>query len=202
MHIYSRRFVAVSACLLMGFTPVLAAAQPAPLAAAVQPAQSAPAAQPAPAVAVQSIKVPEGTEFRMRLEDAISSESAQEGDRFTISLDEDVPLSDGTVLRSGYRGVGEVVAASKNGAFGKKGKLNLRLEYVKVGDQRIRLRGQKASTGDGRVGAQIVGVVFIGVFAGFIKGKNTTIPKGTKVNAFSDQDVVLQGPLPPPPTDA
>lgn len=142
MHIYSRRFVAASTCLLMGFTPVVAAAEPVSSATALQPTQAASGGQQAPTAAVQSVKVPEGTEFRMRLEDAISSESAQEGDRFTISLDEDVVLSDGTVLRSGYRGVGEVVAASKNGAFGKKGKLNLRLEYVKIGDQRIRLRGQ------------------------------------------------------------
>ena len=155
----------------------------------------------AAAPALGATKVPEGTEFPIRIEDALSSATAQEGDRFTITLNDDVPLPDGTLLRAGYRGVGEVVNAQKNGMLGKTGKLSVRLEYLKVGDQRIRLRGQKAAAGDHRTGSQIVGVVFIGVFAGFIKGKNTQIPKGAQITAFSDQDVMLDTPVPPPPPE-
>lgn len=82
--------------------------------------------------AISQIKVAEGTEFPIRLEEAISSSSATEGDRFTISLDDDVKLTDGTVLRAGYRGVGEVVEARDNGLLGKNGKLNVRLLYLRV----------------------------------------------------------------------
>ena len=69
------------------------------------------------------ILIPEGTELGMRLEDALSSQTAKEGDRFTVSLDDNVKLPDGTILRAGYRGVGEVVEARDNGMLGKNGKL-------------------------------------------------------------------------------
>lgn len=154
----------------------------------------------APVLAAET-KVPEGTEFPMRLEETLSSKHAQEGDRFTVSLTEDVKLSDGTILRAGYRGVGEVIEARDNGMLGKTGKLNVRLSYLKVGDERIRLRAAKAAKGDNRTTTQVVTFVFVGVFAGFIKGKNVSIPKGSQIIAYADEDKVLQTPLPPPPND-
>ena len=145
------------------------------------------------------VKVPEGTEFPMRLEDKLSSKTTQEGERFTVTLTEDVRLPDGTVLKAGYRGVGEVVNAQKNGMLGKTGKLDVRLSYLKIGDQRVRLRAGKSAQGDHNTGAQVVTVVLVGVFAGFIKGKNTEIPKGTMFNAYADGDVILVTPVPAPP---
>lgn len=168
-----RTTLALCAALTMGATPVLA-----------------------------EIKVPEGTEFPLRLEDRLSSKTTQEGERFTVTLTDDVRLPSGAVLKAGYRGVGEVVDARKNGMLGKTGKLNVRLNYLKVGDQRIRLRGSKAAQGDHNTGAQVVTVVLVGVFAGFIKGKNTEISKGTMFSAYADDMVMLAEPLePPPPLD-
>jgi hypothetical protein len=129
------------------------------------------------------------------MEDSLSSKTANEGDRFTVSLTEDVKLPDGTVLKAGYRGVGEVAVAEKNGMMGKSGKLSLRLNYLKVGDDRIKLRATKASEGKGNTGNQVVGVIFLGVFAAFIKGHSVEIPAGTKFSAFADQDQVLATPL-------
>jgi hypothetical protein len=147
------------------------------------------------------VKVPEGTEFSIRLEDALSSSSATEGDRFTISLNEDVKLPDGTVLRAGYRGIGEVVEARDNGMLGKSGKLNVKLVYLKVGDERIKLRANKGAKGDVRVGATVATVVLFWPAAPFIKGKDVRLKKGALMTAFSEQDTVLASPLPPPPAD-
>lgn len=151
--------------------------------------------------ALAQIVVPEGTEFSMRLEEALSSSTATEGDRFTISLDEDVELPDGTVLRAGYRGVGEVVEARDYGMLGKSGKLNVRLVYLKVGDERIRLRANKGAKGDVRVGATVATVILFWPAAPFIKGKDVSIKKGTRLTAYADQDVELPSPLPTPPED-
>jgi hypothetical protein len=157
----------------------------------------------APGLAMANpVQVPEGTEFPLRLEDTISSKTAHEGDRFTVSLTDDVKLPDGTMLRAGYRGVGEVVHAEKSGMMGKTGKLDLRLNYLKVGDQRVRLRGAKNAQGAHNTGAQVVTVVLVGVFAGFIKGHNTDIPRGATFNAFADQDTALEGPISAPPPEA
>lgn len=154
----------------------------------------------AAAPALAEIKVPEGTEFRIRLEDNLSSKTAHEGDRFTVSLEEDVKLPDGTVLRAGYRGVGEIIEARSNGMLGKTGKLNIRLTYLKVGDQRIRLRANRGAQGDHNTGAQVVTAVIFWPIAPFIKGKSTTIPKGTMLTAYSDTDMVLES-VPPPPAE-
>ncbi|HJV43437.1 hypothetical protein [Caulobacter sp.] len=143
--------------------------------------------------------VPEGTELAMRVEDALSSNTAHEGDRFTISLDEDVKLPDGTILRAGYRGIGEVVEARDNGMLGKNGKLNVRLVYLKVGDDRIRLRANRGSKGETRVGATVATVILFWPAAPFIKGKDVGIKKGTVMTAYVDQDAKLPSPLPPPP---
>lgn len=152
--------------------------------------------------AFAQVKVPEGTEFAVRLEDAISSSHAQMGDRFTVSLEDDVKLPDGTILRAGYRGVGEVVEAKDNGMLGKNGKLNIRLLYIKVGEERIRLRANRGAQGDGRVGAQVATVLLFWPAAPFIKGKDVTINKGTMLTAYSDQDVTLAEPIAPPPASA
>jgi hypothetical protein len=143
--------------------------------------------------------IPEGTELAMRLEDAISSQTAHEGDRFTVSLDEDVKLTDGVILRAGYRGVGEVVEARDNGMLGKNGKLNVRLLYMKVGDDRVRLRANRGSKGETRVGATVATVILFWPAAPFIRGKDVSIKKGTVMTAYVDQDVKLPSPLPPPP---
>lgn len=149
--------------------------------------------------AFAEIVIPEGTELSMRVEDAISSSTAHEGDRFTISLDEDVKLPDGTILRAGYRGVGEVVEARDNGMLGKNGKLNIRLVYMKVGDDRVRLRANRGAKGETRVGATVVTTLLFWPAAPFIKGKDVGIKKGTVMTAYVDQDVKVASPLPPPP---
>jgi hypothetical protein len=151
--------------------------------------------------ATAGTKVPEGTEFSIRVEDALSSSSSTEGDRFTISLEEDVKLPDGTILRAGYRGIGEVVEARDNGMLGKSGKLNIRLVYLKVGDERIKLRSNKGAKGDVRVGATVATVILFWPAAPFIKGKDVSIKKGARMTAYSDGDVELPTLLPPPPPE-
>ncbi len=147
----------------------------------------------------QTIKVPEGTEMAIRVEDSLSSSTSHEGDRFSISLDDDVKLSDGTVLRAGYRGVGEVIEARDNGMLGKNGKLNVRLVYLKVGDDRVRLRATKGAKGETRVGATVATVILFWPAAPFIKGKDVSIKKGAIMTAYVDQDISLPSPLPLPP---
>ncbi len=151
--------------------------------------------------ALAAVTMPEGTELPIRLEDTISSKTATEGDRFTISLTEDVRLADGTILRAGYRGVGEVIEARQNGMLGKTGKLNVRLNYLRVGDERIKLRASRGVQGGHNTGAQVGTLLLLWPVMPFIKGKSTQITKGTILTAFSDQDVTLATPLAPPPPD-
>ncbi len=95
-----------------------------------------------------------------------------------------------------------MIEARDNGALGKNGKLNIRLVYLKVGDDRIRLRANRGAQGDGRVGATVATVILFWPAAPFIKGKDVTINKGTIMMAYSDQDITLATPVPAPPADA
>lgn len=152
--------------------------------------------------AAETVKVPEGTEFRVRLEDELSSKTATEGDRFTVSLVDDVSLPGGVVLHAGYRGVGEVVNAEKSGRVGKKGQLNIRVNYLRVGEERIRLRGSKGSEGSGNTGNMVAAIAFGGAFGLLVKGKSANLAKGTQFTAFSDSDTELTTPVPAPPAGA
>ena len=144
-------------------------------------------------------KVPEGTEFPVRMDDKLSSKTSGEGDRFSITLSEDVKLPDGTVLREGYKGVGEITKLEKNGMLGKSGTINVRLNYLKVGDARIRLRASKGNEGKGNAGNMIAAIAFGGVFGLLVKGHSAEIPKGAMVTAYADEDAALDTPVASPP---
>jgi hypothetical protein len=147
------------------------------------------------------VTAPEGTAFPLRLEDTLSSRTAEAGDRFTFTLANDVRLPDGTVLPAGYRGVGEITDVRRNGLLGRTGKLRIRLDYLKVGDEEIPLRAVRGAKGDHRTGAQVVSVLLLWPVAPFIKGKDTAFRQGTMITAYADTDVRSATPIAAPPSD-
>jgi hypothetical protein len=195
----SRRIAGLIAATLAA-APHMAGAQvalpPASPAAAVA-APIPPAAQPTPAPT--KIKLREGEELVIRFEDPLSSGSNTAGDQFSISLDEDMKLADGTVIRAGYRGRGEVTDAKKKGFMGQAGELNVRLNYLRLGDARVRLRASKGGEGKGAMGATIALTVLFGPLGLLKRGHDIEIKPGQTLTAFVDQDAELELPLPPPP---
>jgi hypothetical protein len=149
----------------------------------------------------QTVKVPEGTDIPIRFDEKLSSKTNTEGDRFTITLVDEVKLPDGTVIPAGYRGVGEVTDAEKNGMLGKAGTLNVRFDYLKIGDVRLRLRGSKGSEGKGSVASVVALTVLFGPIGLIAKGHNVEVKKGQQMTVYVDQDTDLALPLAPPPKD-
>jgi hypothetical protein len=196
--------------------PVLACA--ALLAATAAQAQTAPAPQAAPAAPVvmtapapavvaapagaRLVHIPEGTEVSVRFDQTVSSATASEGDRFPITLNDDVKLADGTVIPEGYKGVGEVTVAEKRGMMGKAGQLNVRFDYIRIGDTKVRLRGSKGQEGQGAVGATVVLTVLFGPLGLIKHGKDVVIQPGQTITAYVDSDTELATPLAPPPPAA
>lgn len=149
-----------------------------------------------------TVKVPEGTELRIRFNDALSSGKNSEGDNFSISLDEPVTLPDGTVLKSGYRGKGEVTQAKKKGFMGQPGEMNVRLNYIKVGDTRIHLRAQKGGEGQASMGATIALTVLFGPLGLLKHGHDIEIHQGQVITAYVDEDTSVEIPVAAPPASA
>src|ERR1700675_1331408 len=95
-----------------------------------------PAATAAPA---EKLVLREGSDVHLKFAQGLSSKTAAEGDPVNLVLDEDLKIGDLIVAKAGSKAVGTVSHAKKAGMIGKAGELNMRLEYVIVGDSRLHL---------------------------------------------------------------
>lgn len=158
--------------------------------------------QAAPATPAESAKVTlkEGAEVNLKLAQALSSKTAAVGDSVEMVLDQDLIVNTFLVAKKGSRAVATVSNAKKAGMAGKGGELNLRLEYLKAGDTKVKLRGAQGRNGDSKTGATVGLVIAFGVL-GFMKhGKQAEVKEGTPVKAYVDEDVQVAslGPAPEP----
>jgi len=183
-----------SAMLLLCFSSIAAAQGPPTASQAAPPApQSPPAAQP-PAQPVEptaKLVLKEGTDVKLKFAQDLSSKTATDDDPVNLILDEDLKVGDATVCKAGAKAVGTVTHAKKAGMMGKGGELNLRLEYLIVGDTRMRLRGTKGKEGEGKVGAAVALTVLFGPIGLIKHGKNVEVKQGTPLLAYVDQDFTL-----------
>ena len=121
----------------------------------------------------------------------LSSKTAVDDDPVNLTLAEDLKVGDVVVARKGAAALGTVSNVHKSGALGKPGDLSIRLEYVKAGDERVKIRGTKGKEGEGKVGATVALTVLLGPVGLLKHGKNVEIAQGTPVTAFVDQDYSL-----------
>ena len=133
----------------------------------------------------------EGEDVQLKFAQDISSKTAADGDPVAFILQDDLKVGDVIVAKAGSKAFGEVTNAKKSGMMGKAGELNVRLDYIRVSDGKIRLRGTKAKEGEsGTTGAVVLTVLFGPI--GLIKhGKNIDIKEGTSLKAFVADDVAL-----------
>ncbi len=175
--------------------PPTQAPQPeaAPQAPLSQPAAATPAPAPQPSTASPTGKLilREGTDVKLKFADDLSSKTANEGDPINLILDEDLKVGDVVVAKAGSKAVGEITNAKKAGMMGKAGELNLRLEHLTVGDQRVRLRGSKGKEGEGKVGTAVALTVLFGPIGLIKHGKNVEVKAGTLLTAYVDEDAQL-----------
>jgi hypothetical protein len=126
------------------------------------------------------VTVPALTPVTVRLEELISSNKNKPGDRFRITVAEDVRVEGQLVIPAGSAGEGEVIHAAKSGAGGKAGELILAARYVRVGDVNIRLRSFALGVvGKDQTGNSLAASMIIGPFAMFVKGGVVTVPPAT-----------------------
>jgi hypothetical protein len=151
--------------------------------------QFAYAADEPPATSKVSLK--EGTEIKLRFADDLSSKTASEGDPVNLILDEDIKIGNVVVAKSGCKAVGTITNAKKAGMMGKAGELNMRLEHLTVGDDKVRLRGSKGKEGQGKEGTAVALTVLFGPIGLIKHGKNVEVKAGTPLTAYVDDTVSL-----------
>jgi hypothetical protein len=162
--------------------------------AAVVPA-AAPAVAPAPAADTQNLTskltLTEGSDVSLKFAQDLSSKTANEGDPVELVLDQDLVVNNVVVARAGSKALGEVTHAKKAGMMGKGGELNIRLNYLKVGDSRVMLRGSKGREGDDKTGTAVALTVLFGPIGLIKHGKEIDIKQGTPLKAYVADDIAL-----------
>jgi hypothetical protein len=173
-------------------SPFIAHAQSAQPDATIAQVTPAPTSTPAATSdAAPTVTLKEGTEVPLLFAASLSSKTAVDGDPVNLTLAEDLKIGDVVVAHKGAAALGTVSNAKKSGVLGRPGDLAIRLEYVKAGDQRIKIRGAKGKEGEARTGTTAVVTVLAGPVGLLIHGHNVEIPEGTAVTAFVDEDYTL-----------
>lgn len=168
---------------------------PAPATPAASPASEIPAAPaPSPAVAAKAsdkLVLKEGADVNLKFAQELSSKTAAEDDPVNLVLDQDLKVGDVVVAKSGAKAVGTITHSKKAGMMGKAGELNMRLQYILVGETRVKLRGTKGKEGQGKEGTAVALTVLFGPIGLIKHGKNVEIKEGTPLLAYVDETVEL-----------
>jgi hypothetical protein len=133
----------------------------------------------------------EGTEVSLKFESDLNSKTAVDGDPVEFVLDNDLKIGETTLVKKGAHAMATVSNAKKAGMMGKGGELNIQLQYLIAGDNRVLIRGTKGGEGDSKVGATVALTVIFGPIGLIKHGKNIDIPAGTPLVAFVQQDIWL-----------
>ena len=136
-------------------------------------------------------KLRDGDDVPLTFAQDLSSKSATDGDPITLTLAEDLKVGGVVVAKAGCKALGEVTNAKKSGMMGKAGELNLRLEYLKVGEYKVHLRGTKGKEGESGTTGMVVLTVLFGPIGLIKHGKNVEIKQGTALKAFVSDDIAL-----------
>jgi hypothetical protein len=128
----------------------------------------------------EKVLLAEGTEVALRMAQDISSRAARPGEPIELTLAEDLKVGDAIVAKAGARALGEVVRGKRPDAWGEAGEVSLRVHFLKVGDQKVEIRGAIGSAGTRYV---------------VIRGSQAIIKAGTPVKAFVAADIEVT-PLP------
>jgi len=124
--------------------------------------------------APQKVLLTEGTEITLRMAQDISSRAARPGEPIELALAEDLKVGDLVVAKEGARALGEVVKARHPDFWGEAGEVSLRVHFLRVGEQKVEIRGALGSAGTRYI---------------VIRGSQAIIKAGTQVKAFVAADV-------------
>lgn len=175
--------------------------------AAAKP-ETSPSQSVAPAAATDTAKtllpgqfiLQDGTPVKLRLSRNVSSADAHVGESVDFEVLEDVASSGILVIPKGSTAIGSVTEAQPKRRMGRAGKLEIVLDYVRLGDtEKAAVRAVKDAKGGSHTVGMTAGIVATGLlffpaapFFLFMHGKDITVPKGAEVTAYINGDVRLE----------
>ncbi len=149
------------------------------------------------AVLAAQVTVPDGTKIRVRLDQTLSSGTADQGQVVELSVTEPIKVDGQVVIPEGSRVTGTVTEAQEKRHMGRAGKLDFSIDRVRAADGEwipLRYSINKKSGGSHAVSTGVLtagaAVLFWPAAPAFllIKGKDVTLNKGIVFDTFTDQD--------------
>ena len=161
-------------------------------------------------ICLAQVTIPDGTKLRVRLEQPLSSATAEHGQSVELTVAEAVKVNDVVVIRDGARVTGTVTEAVPKRRMGRAGKLDFSIDRVSALDNQwipLRYTLQKKA---GESHAVRTGIITAGVAIAFwpaapvillMKGKDININRGVTFDVFTDTPhaVASLGPSAKPP---
>jgi hypothetical protein len=171
---------------------ILCAASLLAIGSAVSAQNEAPAEPAAIAAAMpvpQNLILKAGTPITLAVTEEVNSSTHKEGDTFKLTVLNDVSVGQSVVIPRGTPANAEITWRTGKGAFGKSGKMEFALTSIDLEGKSIPVSGTFRQEGEGNTIATGVGVLAIGLFAGFITGKRARLPSGRELMSQLAQDV-------------
>ena len=146
-------------------------------------------------VASAQIVVPDGTKLLLRLDQTLSSATADEGQTVELSVAEAIKVEGATVVQEGSRATGTIVLAQEKRRMGRSGKLDFSVDRVRASNGEWLPVRYTLTKKQGDSKAVSTGVITAGVavvfwpaapFVLLRHGKDTTINKGVTFDVFID----------------
>ncbi len=127
---------------------------------------------------------PMGTSLQLTTRTELNTKYSNAGDRFYLEVAEPLIYRGQVVVPVGSIAVGEVARAERNGHFGKKGQLEVRLLYVQTPSGPVRLSGRSGRSGQGQGLLAIGGGAIVAWPMFFIHGTSGRLPADTAMTAY------------------
>jgi hypothetical protein len=137
-------------------------------------------------------QVNRGTQFPVRLlrELTTKGKALNVGDRFDLETVDPIRLGEVTVFPAGTRVVGEITSVKNKGMWGKSGKFQARLLFLRFGSRDFRVTGQFDDKGKGGGwGAGLTSAVVFLPAGFFMTGTSASVPAGAIITAELNEDV-------------
>lgn len=131
--------------------------------------------------------------MKLILMDKLRSGDSKKNDRVNYKVDEDVLDKNGKVLiKKGTPAYGTVLNSRRSGMWGKRGALDVSVEYTSAIDgQRVALRANKEKRGGGSKSLMTAGAILVAWPLAFCKGSNVSIDPGTTFVAYVDDNLKI-----------
>lgn len=166
-----------------------ALAVPVATAQTIQPA-AAPVA-PAPVSSAAVLRAGTPVSFKLLEEVTTKEKAARVGQRINLEVSAPVDVNGVTVIPAGTPAWGELTSVRNKGMWGKSGKLDAQMLFLRVNGRQIRLTGSFDDKGVIGTGAVVGSVLLLPLAGFFVTGTSAVLPKGGAVNGFIDEDVQL-----------